>query len=55
MEDWLNKNLSPRERMMYRIAMCNAKDPQEVDTLFYRYFGFQKLDEEQYPMKENPS
>ena len=44
MQDWLTKCLNERERMMYRIAMINAKDGREVDEAFYHMFGMEKED-----------
>lgn len=36
MEDWIKEKLTARERILYRIAMRNAKDPELVDDLIYR-------------------
>ena len=41
MEDWLITHLNERERVMYRIAMINAKDPKIVDETFYHNFVIQ--------------
>ena len=41
MDDWLVKSLNERERLMYRIAMTNAKDPQNVDDIFHANFAIQ--------------
>lgn len=38
MKDWLKECLSARERLMYRIAMTNAKDPEKVDQEFFYNF-----------------
>lgn len=35
MSDWLKEKLTERERMAYRIAITNSKDPQKVDEEFY--------------------
>lgn len=37
--DWLVNCLNERERLMYRIAITNAKDAEVVDQLFYFHFA----------------
>lgn len=38
MTDWLLTHLNERERLMYRIAITNARQPELVDDSFYFHF-----------------
>jgi len=51
MTDWLVENLNARERLMYRIAITNAKDPELVDNSFYHAFG---RDQPERSKREDP-